>query len=323
MTKPPDNLLQAIRAGHRFVVTSHINPDGDAVGSAIGLARVLRSMGKGAMLWLRDECPALYLPLPGSDGIRTGEEPPAKFPETFDGAIVLECPSLDRTGLAEPLAELPILNVDHHLGNEHYGKVNWIDTAAPSVGEMIFRLAKGLNVTPDRDTATSLYLTLVTDTGGFRFANATPEAFQAAAELVRGGAQPQRVAQWLYESRPEGSMRLLGEMLATLKLHGEGRVATVILDAAMFERAAAAPSDTEGLIDYPRSIAGVETAALIRELEDGKLKVSLRSRGEVDIQKLALKHGGGGHRNAAGYTAEGEIEEVREKVAGLLAGVLG
>ncbi len=323
MTKPPDNLLQAIRTGHRFVVSSHVNPDGDAIGSALGLARILRAMGKGAVLWLRDECPALYRPLPGSDGLRCGEEPPAKFPETFDAAIVLECPSLDRTGLAERLGELPVLNVDHHLGNEHYGKVNWIDTAAPSVGEMIYRLAKGLNVTPDRDTATSLYLTLVTDTGGFRFANATPEAFEAAAELVRGGAQPQRVAQWLYESRPEGSMRLLGEMLGTLKLHNDGRVATVVLDSAMFERAAASPSDTEGLVDYPRSIAGVETAALIRELGDGKLKVSMRSRGEVDIQKLALKHGGGGHRNAAGYTAEGTLEEVRDQVAELLAGVLG
>lgn len=320
MTDAPENLIQSLRQGSRFLLTSHANPDGDAIGSEVGLARILRSLGKGAVIWNRDPCPPIYRPLPGSDWIRDGEEPPKGFPDSFDAIVALECPSLERTGLAEQLdGTLPILNIDHHLQNEHYGKYNWIDTAAPSLGEMVHRLARVLNAALDEATATSLYLTLVTDTGGFRFANASDRAFDAAAQLVRDGARPQQVAQWLYESRPLASVRLMGEMLQTLELHAEGKVATVLLTEAMRERAGAGPGDSEGLIDVPRSIAGVEAVASVREIGEGECKVSLRSRGNIDVERVARAKGGGGHRNAAGYAAEGACEEVRQAIAGVLA----
>ena len=171
----PESLLSLIRQGNRFLLTSHLSPDGDAIGSALGLARVLRKLGKGAVVWNRDPMPPLYAPLPGSARIHSGEEPPAGFPEAFNAVLVLECPSLDRTGLDEKLVAsgLPLVNIDHHLGNQHYGQVNWVDTAAPALGEMIHRLAAALKVGMDEDTATCLYLALVTDTGDFRFANAT------------------------------------------------------------------------------------------------------------------------------------------------------
>lgn len=323
-TRAPEPLLQKIRAGNRFLITSHANPDGDAVGSQVGLARILRGMGKGAVIWNRDPVPTLYQRLPGAERIHVGEEAPAGFPELFDTVIVLECPSADRTGLEERLEGASILNIDHHLGNQHYGEVNWVDTAAPAVGEMIFRLAQGLKASLDRDTATALFLTLVSDTGGFRFSNATPTAFEAAAALVREGAQPERVSEWLYESHPEAGLRLLGEMLQSLELHHDGAVATVVLTPEMYERAGASRSDSEGLIDYPRSIAGVSAVGLLRQLEEGRFKVSLRSRGEVDVEKVARSHGGGGHRNAAGFISEGSIEAVREAlVADLVAAVDG
>ncbi|HTQ79947.1 MAG TPA: bifunctional oligoribonuclease/PAP phosphatase NrnA [Thermoanaerobaculia bacterium] len=322
VTKAPEDLLRKIRQGNRFLLVSHINPDGDAIGSELGLARILRRLGKGAVVWNHDRTPSLYEPLPGSDRIHVGEDPPAGFPEKFDAVIVLECPSPDRTGLESFLPALPILNIDHHLGNQHYGVVNWVDSAAPAVGEMVYRLAQALKVSLEPEVASALYLTLVTDTGGFRFSNATPAAFEAAATLVREGAQPEQVSQWLYESQPLASIKLLGEMLPTLELHAGGRIATVRLTQEMFARAGASPGDSEGLIDHPRAIAGVEAVALIREREDGSQKVSLRSRGEVDVEKIARHHGGGGHRNAAGFALEGEGEAIRKQVAEELAAAL-
>jgi phosphoesterase RecJ-like protein len=321
-TTTPEELLKAIRQGNRFLLTSHANPDGDAIGSELGLARVIRGQGKSAVVWNRDETPGLYKPLPGSDRIHVGSEPPAGFPEAFDAMIVLECPSPDRTGLEEHLDALPILNIDHHLGNQHYGEVNWIDSAAPAVGEMVYRLAQGLNFPLDEATATCLYLTLVTDTGGFRFSNATDAAFEAAAQLVREGARPEQVSEWLYESQSLASVRLLAEMLATLELHHDGKIASVFISREMFERAGASESDSEGLTDYPRSVAGVQAAVLLREREAGVIKASLRSRGEVDVQKVARRHGGGGHRNAAGCSIEGDLESTLATIVAGLAEVL-
>lgn len=312
-TKAPEELLKQLRSGHRFLLVSHMNPDGDAIGSSLGLARVLRSLGKGAVVWNHDEVPKLYSRLAGSERIHTGQEPPAGYPESFDALISLECPSLDRTGLESAIGDIPIINIDHHLGNEHYGQVNWIDTAAPSLGEMIYRIARGLMVELDQETATALYLTLVTDTGGFRFSNSTPAAFEAAASLVTEGAKPEQVAGWLYESQPLSAIKLLTEMLPSLEVHDE-RIASATITSEMFDRAGASTGDTEGLIDYPRSIAGVEAAALIRQVGDKQYKVSLRSRGSVDVEKIARRNGGGGHRNAAGYLLDGSLDEVRAKV---------
>jgi len=312
-TKAPEELLKQLRAGHRYLLISHMNPDGDAIGSSLALARILRSLGKGAVVWNHDEVPKLYGQLAGSERVHSGKVPPSGYPDNFDAIITLECPSLSRTGVESAIEDIPIINIDHHLGNEHYGKVNWVDTAAPSLGEMIYRISRGLMVELDQETATALYLTLVTDTGGFRFSNATPAAFEAAGALVTEGARPEQVAQWLYESQPESAIRLLTEMLPTLQVHDE-RIATAIITSEMFDRAGATAGDTEGLIDYPRSIAGVQAAAMIRQVGEDQFKVSLRSRGEVDVEKIARRNGGGGHRNAAGFLAEGGLDTVRQQV---------
>ena len=299
----PEALLTALRQKRSFLITSHINPDGDAVGSSLGLSRLLHKLGKSNLVWHRDVTPKLYRALPSCDRIYTGEAPPKGFPEAFDAAIVLECPSLDRTGLDERLPALDLINIDHHLGNQQYGMLNWVEPSAPAVGEMVFRVGRALNLELDGDTANALYLTLVTDTGGFRFSNTSPEAFDTAAALVRSGASPETVSRWLYESNPEAVLRLLGELLQTLELHADGAVATVWLSQEMIQRVGAGPGDTEGLIDYPRSIEGVSAVAFLRELPSGEFKISLRSRGDVDVERIARSNGGGGHRNAAGFTS--------------------
>lgn len=312
----PDAMLDGVRSAQRFVISSHRNPDGDGVGSSVGLARLLRRLGKSTRVWLRDEPPAPYRPVLETERVHFGAEPPAGYPDAFDAAIILECPSLDRTGLEEALGELSLLNIDHHLGNGLYGKANWVDSAAPAVGEMVLRLAQALRLELDERSATPLYLALSTDTGGFRFANATRRAFEAAAALVGGGARPETVAQWVYESQPIAALRLAGECLRTLELHGDDQVATALVSREMFAATDAEESDTEGLVDYPRSIAGVRAVALLKELADGGCKVSLRSRGDLDVESMARRHGGGGHKNAAGFTLdEGSAERLRAEVA--------
>ncbi|MEE2775247.1 MAG: bifunctional oligoribonuclease/PAP phosphatase NrnA [Acidobacteriota bacterium] len=314
---PPDAFVERLRSVGRALVTSHASPDGDAIGSQLGLARLLRATGKSATVWDAEPVPSIYTGLPGADRVRSGAEPPAGFPDAFDALIVVECPTLERTGLEATLAgKLPILNFDHHLGNQVYGDVNWVDTAAPAAGEMVLQLSAALHVTLDADTATCLLMALVSDTGSFRFSNATRRAFEAAATLVDAGASPEAVSQRLYESRPEASLRLQGEMLSTLALHAGGRVATATLTQEMYARSAADSSDAEGLIDQPRSIAGVDAVALLREIAGESVKVSLRSRGSsADVERIAKRHGGGGHRNAAGCRLSGELEPVRQQIA--------
>ena len=213
--------------------------------------------------------------------------------------------------------------MDHHLGNGHYGKVNWIDTTAPAVGEMIFRIARSLKVTLDAETATTFLLALVSDTGGFRYANTTQAAFEAAAALTQAGAQPERVSEIIHESYPASARKLLGEMLGTLKLHASGRAATAYISQEMFLRTGSAESDTEGLIDYLRSIEGVQAAALVRQKKDRSIKVSLRSSGAVDIEQIARSYAGGGHRNAAGFSVSHDnIDRVISAVALQLADAL-
>ena len=311
--------LEAVRSAlaeaRRVLLTSHRNPDGDALGTGLGLARILRADGRRVTLWYNDPVPPTYRRLPGATEIHVGQTPPAGFPEEFDLAVVLECPTLDRTGLEEHLAKLPLINIDHHLGNSNYGVASWIDTAAPAVAVQVAALARRSGWTIDALAANCLLVGLTTDTGDFRFSNATPHAFAAAAELVAEGASPEVVSHWIHESRSEGSVRLLGELLRTLSLHEGGTIATVVLTREMFDRAGAAPGDSEGLVDTPRSIAGVEAVALLREVGDGAWKISLRSRGAVDVQAIARRYEGGGHRNAAGCKAIGSLDELRIRFA--------
>jgi len=303
----PEALVRAVRDASHVLLSSHANPDGDAIGSELGLARILSSLGKRTAIWNLHPVPGLFAQLPGAERVVAGDHPPPGFPEAFDLVIVLECPTLDRTGLDAALSPLPIVNIDHHLGNAHYGIASWVDAEKPAVGVMVAELAEALDATIDVDAANCLLVALNTDTGGFRFANTTPAAFEAAARLLRCGAEIETVSRWLYESQPEGAVRLLGELLSTLRRHHGGTIATVHLTREMFARVGATIGDSEGLIDTPRAIDGVTAVALFRELDDELWKISLRSRGPIDVQAIARRHGGGGHLNAAGCRFHGSL----------------
>ncbi len=324
LPKPPADLVQFLRSSERILITSHANPDGDAIGSEAGLAEVLSSLGKSVTVWNRDPAPSVYSNLLDPFEIVVGESPPASFPDAFDAVFLVECPTLDRTGHDPAHFDgLHLINVDHHLGNSDYGRFNWVRPEMPSVSVLIFQLACALGAEPTEQACDALYLGLATDTGGFRFSNTTAQAHAAAAALVEAGASPERVSKQLYESRPEGALRLLAEVLRTLERSEDGRVATVELDQAMLERTGATRQDGESLIDYPRSIVGVEVVAMFRELAPESYKVSLRSRGPVSVEAVARRHGGGGHRNAAGCELNGPLSTLKPALVRELLQALG
>ena len=312
-TRDTGAALARLRRASRVLLTSHAAPDGDALGSELGLAEVARALGIAATIVNRDPHPAPLGFLPGLETIRVQAELPAGFEREFDLAVLLECPGLDRPGLAG-LERLPLLNIDHHLENARYAEVNVVDEDAPAVGEMVLAIAEAAGVAVTESMATNLYAALVTDTGDFRYSNATPRAFAAAARLVTAGARPAEIAEALWEHNPERVVRLTAEVLGTLELLAGGRLAVISCDRAMLERAGARPEDTENLINIPRGIDGVRVAVFFKALKDGAVRVSLRSRGDVDVQGVAKAFGGGGHRNAAGCTIPGTVAEARPRL---------
>lgn len=304
------DILHRIQRSRRILIVGHQNPDGDSLGGSIGFAEMARKLGSETLIYSHDPAPAGLKELPGAEQIRCGSELPEDFPAAFDLVVCMECPDPERTGF-DGLQRLPIINIDHHKANSAYGIINFIDEEAPAVGEMVWRLFNLSPVQPSKDAATALYAALSTDTGDFRYSNATGQAFRAAAEMVEWGAAPTLVAELVHQRRSEGALRLMGEALRSLQLESEGRLASIEVDLAAFKRANAGSSDTDEIVNLPRSIAGVEIVAFFKQLDKDAIKVSLRSTGDLDIRSVAVKFGGGGHTNASGCSIRGTIEEAR------------
>lgn len=321
VTRDAARPVACLRQARRALITSHSSPDGDSLGSALAVRELAGALGVDARIVQRDPYPVSLSFLPGLDAIELASSlPPAEL-VAFDLAVVLECPGINRPGLAG-LERLPILNIDHHLENERYGILNYLDEEAPAVGEMVLRMAEAAEVPVSATMATCLYTALVTDTGDFRYSNATPRAFEAARRLVAAGAVPHRIADALGNQTPPRIVRLTAEVLATLELHAAGRLAVVTCDAGMLARAGARPEDTENLINTPRAMAGVEVVVLFKAFAPDATRVSLRSRGEVDVQRVAARFGGGGHRNAAGCTIPRPLRQARQTLLDTLGPLL-
>jgi len=312
-TTDPRHAVERLERAHRVLITSHRNPDGDALGSELALAALVRELGKEAVIVNRDPAPAGLAELPGADTILVRDTLPDDFPAAYDLVTVMECPGLDRAGF-DTLAAVPILNIDHHADNGLYGQVNYLDGDSPAVGEMVWKMFAAAHLMPDAATATCCFAALSTDTGDFRYANATQRAFLAAAEMVAAGARPEQVSMWVHERRTEASVRLLAEVLATLEIGCGGRLAVIQADVGAFARAGAGAEDTEDIVNVPRTITGVEAVAFFKEPEPGTVRVSLRSRGSIDVRSVAAAFGGGGHVNAAGCSVEGSLETARERI---------
>jgi phosphoesterase RecJ-like protein len=314
---PVQGILAVLRQGRRFLVCSHARPDGDALGSVLACGMMLEQMGKQADVVSADPVPVLYRWLPGAS--RIGVVRRIAEPQNYDAAILLECDGVERAGLPG-LDSLRLINIDHHVSGRPYAPWNWIDHAAPSVGEMVYRLAMAAGVRLTPEMATCLYVTVLTDTGGFSYGSVRASTFELARELVVAGADPIRIAQAVCFSTPVSKMLLLGSALNTL--HREGRLAWLWVTHQDMVRTCAADEDCEGIVNFAVGIAGIEAAVFLRELPDGQVRLSLRSKGKISVAAIAGKLGGGGHENASGSTIEGPLPQARDRVLAMLRAAL-
>jgi phosphoesterase RecJ-like protein len=306
-----DEVLNQIGRRQRFILTSHARPDGDAVGSALACCQILRSMGKQADVVLSDGVPGLYRPLPYADSVllKTEEAPEA------EAVIILECDGIARTRLSG-LEKHFLISIDHHATAQPFADVNWIDQSACATAEMIFKLAREAGVTITPEVATCLYTAVLTDTGAFCFNGTTERTFALAQDLVRCGADPAKIAQHVYFSTPLSKMRLLGAALTSL--HRDGSLAWMHVAHKSMELCESQEEDCEGLVNYALAIEGIEVALFFREQPDGRFRVSLRSKGAVNVAAVAASFGGGGHECASGCAIEGPLSVATERMAAQL-----
>jgi phosphoesterase RecJ-like protein len=312
-------IVEEIRNHHSFLLTAHEGPDGDAIGSTLALASLLQKTGKDVHVHLRDPVPDLYRFLPNADSVSS------TIPDRdFDVAFVLDIGELRRSG--DEFCRFKrigkIINLDHHLACEPFGYLNLIDPAAAATGVLVYRIASAMGYRFDFETALCLYVSIITDTGSFRYSNANREAFTIAGEMIESGVNAWDVAEQLYENQPRKRLELLARCLPTLDIIKDGKAASVTVTLDMYECTGADAELTDGFVNYPRSIRGVEVAIFFRQVEERRVKVGFRSKGKVNVAVFSAALGGGGHHNAAGCTVDGTLDEVKSRVYALMDDVL-
>jgi len=314
-----EKVLEAIGEHDNFVLTSHARPDGDAIGSVLALEQVLRAVGKKADVIMSDAVPVIYRPLPQSHTIQHQSH----VEGNYDAAIILECDSLVRTGLTGLDSDgRLVISIDHHSSAKPFADVNWIDSSACATAQMIYQLARALDdicqcvpqgkSTVSGDVATCLYTAVLADTGSFCFQGTSEGTFALAEELVAAGADPVRIAQNVYFANPESKMRLLGAALSSLQR--KDKLAWMHVSDEQMNQLSALEEDCEGLVNYALSIVGVEVAIFFRELPNGRYRVSLRSKGAVNVARIAERFGGGGHVCASGCSLPGPLRSASEMI---------
>jgi phosphoesterase RecJ-like protein len=324
MSSPDATLLQAVQDKNHILLATHYNPDGDALGSLLGLADILEGMGKQVFRFLEDPVSHLYRFLPGCGQIQTDMEMVREFVARAGDdflSLCLDCGDADRLGRhsRELIAFRPIMVIDHHQGNDGFGDGAWIEPHRSSTAEMIydFAVALGGNVSPR--AAECLYVAISTDTGSFQYESTSSHTFAVAGELVRCGVRPEVVANQLYDNYTLGRLRLMEEVLATLEMHERDRIAVIRVTQNMLERTFTTMADTEYFINFPRAVATVRVAVFLKEVEPEHVSVSLRAKGQCDVSLIAGRFGGGGHRNASGCRFKGKsMDKVRDLLVELL-----
>jgi phosphoesterase RecJ-like protein len=305
-------IAEEIRGGRSFLISTHQNPEGDAIGSVLALGLALKSLGKDAFILTQDPVPEVLAFLPGAREIIHQ----APVNRRLDIALAVDCG--DRPRLGEEFSKVrgigKIINIDHHVSNSFYGDLNLVDPGASSAAEIIYDLIRALPAPFTREVAENIYTGLLTDTGSFHYSNTSPKAFSVARACLLAGVDPWEVSQKVYDSQPLPRLRLLPRVLDTLELLEDGRVSSVVMTQEMLKEAGATVAMTEDFISFPRSIQGVEVALLFREVTSRKYRVSMRSRGAVDVARIAGLFQGGGHRAASGCTVEGSLSEVKNQV---------
>lgn len=307
------SIAELIRTKHRFVVMSHVRPDGDALGCTLAMGLCLQQLGKDVTMWNEEGCLEKFSFLPGSAQV---QKPPAE-PQRFDVALVLDTAVKDRVGscLASVGHADVWVNIDHHVSNPRFGDLNHIDATSPATGQILFELFRQGGLPFTYEMADNLFVAISTDTGSFQYPSTTARTYEIGAELVRMGVKVGELSQRLYESYPRRRLEMMKSLLNVLEFSSGDRVASFALTQETSKRLGALPEDNEGLIDTIRAVQGVIVAAFFEELEGGRVRVSLRSKDpRADVCKVAQKFGGGGHTLAAGIRMSGPLAEAQQKV---------
>src|SRR5215467_10805999 len=302
-------VLKHIEQRDKFLLTSHARPDGDAIGSALACCQILRSMGKQADVVFRDGVPRIYRPLPFADTVIQSDS----VNGNYEAAIILECDSIQRTRLTGLESQF-LISIDHHLSGKPFAHVNWIDPTAVATAEMVYKLARAAGITITPEIATCLYTAVLTDTGSFMFEGTNAHTFELARELVLAGAEPAKCARPIYFGHSTAKLRLLGAALSALQR--EGPLVWIWVTQEQMDRTGAIEEDCEGIVNYALSIGDAEVAVFFRELPDGRFRVSLRSKGGMDVSQIAEEFGGGGHACASGCSVQGPLHAAVESVLG-------
>jgi phosphoesterase RecJ-like protein len=308
----PNDIITELKRCNTFLISVHKNPDGDALGSQLALMLALEKMNKTVTMHNLDPVPEIYRFLPYASRIGTGRP----VQGSYDAYIVLDSDP-PRTGLFDAVYPADtLINIDHHVTNSSSWTHTWVDPAASATGEMIYKLLGLLGVPIGRDIALCLYTAIFTDTGSFRYTNTTPESMRISATLLEAGADPWLVTENVYESLAYRRVKLLGTILSNMESSADGRIAWVVVTDELYRQTGTTAEDTDNFINFVRSVKGVEVAVLLRQTGDEQYKISLRSKGRVDLSRLAQSLGGGGHKNAAGCVLDGSKEFVKERVIG-------
>jgi len=305
-------IIAALRSCTTVLISVHKSPDGDALGSQIALKLALEKIGKTVTLHNLDPVPEIYRFLPHAAAIRTGRT----FEGRYDAFIVLDADP-PRTGLFDK--DYPadtLINIDHHVTNPVDWKLTWLDPNASATGEMIYTLIEELGIPIDRDIALCLYTSIFTDTGSFRYSNTTPASMRISAALLEAGADPWLVTENVYESFAYRRLKLLGKVLSSMERSKDERVAWVVVTDELYQETGTTAEDTDNFVNFVRSVKGVEVAVLFRQTKAAQYKISMRSKGRVDLSVLAQTFGGGGHKNASGGMLDGPLEHVKSRVLG-------
>lgn len=309
-----NKVIEVFNKKDKFLITSHVNPEADAVGSQLAVYYLLKKIGKQAFMADQDSVPENLRFLPGADLIAK------ELPEDFypDAVIIVDCPVKERVGIiCEYLdAKRVIVNIDHHVSNELFGDVNWVEPCASSVGEMVFFLIKKMNVEIDMNMARTIYSAVITDTGMFNYSNTSSRTHQVAGELLNAGVNPKMIHDEIFEKKSIDEIRLLTRVLGTLQVEDGGRLAYMELTRKMYRDEGINTANTDDFINFPRSIRGVEITVFFKENASGhdKVNVSFRSTGNFDVNTIASIFGGGGHSQASGCMIDSSLADAKKKV---------
>ena len=304
--------IEAINKYNKFLITAHVNLEGDSLGSQLGMKALLDSLGKTAVIVDSDPVPDHYKFLHGA--LEVSNDLSAKV--DFEAALVLDCPTLKRIGKVQNLItkDKVIINIDHHVSNEKFGAINWVDPTASSAGEMVYKIAKEMNIRLTKEAALALYIAILTDTGSFYYDNTSSVTHEIAGELLGYGIDPASVSESVYERRSVADIKFLGQVLSTIKVNPSGDVAYLEVTRKMLQATGSNLVKSEGFVNYARSIDKAKVAIIFKEDTDGKISVSFRSKGDVDVNAIASFFKGGGHVRASGCVIEGTLAEAEKSV---------